>query len=379
VLEHAFWYNGDQNMRDLLGQLYRTKMVLSCLILITSGTVLMVAGHQVDHFTGWSWLKSLPFGELGGILFGAGVLSVWLDHFLLREQTELDELRLRRLLHDQAPVMRDAVLEAFAANQDDLKRVATPETLDRIISNSLALRLDDQQFASEVYADIRDQAVGASERWYDASLSIGVSNLPALRGTAGGRTPHHPGGGLFAVTVRWEYTVVPRHAQRRFVCLSDRDEYVEVAAERGATSAWYLKPEPGIDAGAQEAFELVRFAVNGEERSIRRTARKNSQAYTATVGAEHVEAGETVTIAYTYRTITPKDAHLLFFDIEQPTRDLRVDFDYTNTDIRSVSTIDLIPSVRPTRIGGTKALARCRVRYAPFDDESSCARRQRRA
>ena len=43
-------------------------------------------------------------------------------------------------------------------------------------------------------------------------------------------------------------------------------------------------------------------------------------------------------------------AHLLFFDIEQPTRDLRVDFDYSGCGIAGVSTLDLIPSVRPTRI-----------------------------
>jgi hypothetical protein len=247
------------------------------------------------------------------------------------------------------------VLEAFAANQADLKRVATPETLDRIITNSLALRLDDEQFASEVYADIRDQAVGAAERWHDANLSIQLSPLPAGRGTANGRTPHHAGGGFFSVTVRWEYTVVPKHAQRRFVCLSDRTEYAELAAERGATSAWYLKPDPGVDAGTVESFELLRFSVDGEERAIRRTARKHSQLYTVNVGTEQIEAGEPVTISYTYRTITPANAHLLFFDIEQPTRDLRVDFDYSDCDLASVSTLDLIPSVRPTRIEKTPA------------------------
>ena len=38
--------------------------------------------------------------------------------------------------------MRDAVLEAFAANHDDLARIATPHMLDHVITNSLALRLD---------------------------------------------------------------------------------------------------------------------------------------------------------------------------------------------------------------------------------------------
>jgi hypothetical protein len=34
--------------------------------------------------------------------------------------------------------MRDAVLQAFAANQADLARVATPETLDQIVGRTSA-------------------------------------------------------------------------------------------------------------------------------------------------------------------------------------------------------------------------------------------------
>lgn len=339
------------NMHQVLDRLYRTKMALSCLVLVVTGTLLMVLAGQLDHAQSWTWLRTLPLRELGGILIGAGLLSVWLDHFLSREQDELDELRLRRLLHDQAPAMRDAVLDAFAANHQDLQRVATPETLDQIIGNSLALRLHDEQFAHEIYADIRDQAISATERWHDANLSIQLSSLPAGRDTANGRTPKKPANPpLFAVTVRWEYVTTPQHAQRRFVCLSNRTEYAELASERGATSAWYLKPGTGIDASSPEAFELLRFTVNGQERPIRRSVRKAGQQYTANLGQDAIAAGEAVTISYTYRTITSQTGHLLFFDIEQPTRDLRIDFDYGGCNIATVSTLDLIPSIRPTRI-----------------------------
>jgi hypothetical protein len=220
--------------------------------------------------------------------------------------------------------------------------------LDNLIANSLALRLGDQQFASEIYTEIRDQAVLASERWYDANLSIDLS-LPDVSGMGPKRGAAYKRD-YFAVTVRWEYKVVPKHTQRRFVCLSDREEYAELLHERIGTSAWYLKPTGGLPAESQAAFELVRFAVDGQERPIRRSARKDSQTYTASVGEEAVRAGKPVTIAYTYRTITRQDGHLLFFDIEQPTRDLRVDFDYAGTGIEGVSTLDMVPTVRPARI-----------------------------
>jgi len=173
--------------------------------------------------------------------------------------------------------MRDAVLEAFAANHEDLERVATPELLDNLIANGLAMRLGDQQFASGIYTDIRDQAIAASERWHDASLSIELAPFPAGKGSGSARTPTTAIGELFSVTVRWEYTTVPKHAQRRFVCVSDRDEYIELTQERDSTSAWFINPANGVDASRPEAFELQRFTVNGEERPIRRSSRKTAQ------------------------------------------------------------------------------------------------------
>jgi hypothetical protein len=336
-------------MRNTTTELHRTKLILSCVLFVSVGGVLIAIGRQVGNNAGWtSWV---PWSELGGVLVGAGILSVGLDAYLRREQEAIDELRLKQLFTDQAPAMRDAVLEAFAANHDDLKRIATPEMLDQLISNSLALRLHDEQFAHEVYTDIRDQAVSAKERWYDASLSIDLAPHPMGRGSAkstGSRSRHTRL--YFSVTVRWEYTTTPAHAHRRFVCLSDRDEYAELLQDSDATSAWFINPASDVDPMAPESFELLRFTVDGEERPIRRTTRKAAQIYTASLGAEALRAEKPVTVAYTYRTLMAQDGNFLFFDIEQPTRDLNVTFDYSGCGIANVSTLDLVPSVRPTRI-----------------------------
>jgi hypothetical protein len=183
------------------------------------------------------------------------------------------------------------------------------------------------------------------------------------------RTTAHPSGNgdLFTVTVRWEYTTIPKHAQRRFVCVSDREEYIELTQERDSTSAWFLHPANGVDASRPETFELQRFTVNGDERPIRRSARKTGQTYTGSLAPEHLAAGKPVTIAYTYRTVMAQNGHLLFFDIEQPTRDLKVEFDYTGCGIEKISTLDLVPSVRPTRIEQSRAGASRSTVRVDFD------------
>lgn len=235
--------------------------------------------------------------------------------------------------------MRDAVLEAFAANESDLERIANPETLDQIISNSLGLRLGDKQFAHEVFTDIRDQAINARERWHNAHLDIKLSPMAT----------EHEQPSLFEVTVRWEYSTIPAHVERRFVCLADHAEYAHIARSQADTSAWY-RPDTHLDAADRSNFELLDFKVDGQDQVIRRNAWKNAQTYVAQVGVEHVEANQPVRISYTYRTVTPEPGHLLFFEIEQPTRDLRVTFDYTNCGFSAVSTLDMTPSIRPTRI-----------------------------
>ncbi len=318
-------------------------MLLGSFVVFSIGVGFLILDEVTETLT---WM---PWSELGGTLIAAAVLSVWLDYFFRREQTAVEDERLRRILAEQAPHMRDAVIRAFAAGSDDLARVATPALLDELVSNALAMRLGDNEFAREIYRDLREEAIGPLERWHDASLSIDLSPIEPDRVEAESLPP----GDYFDVVVRWEYTTVPAHPKRRFVCLSDRVEYAELASERGATSGWFFKPESGIPANSRSAFELRRFTIDGAEQPIRRSERKHSQSYTVSVPEQVLQTAEPVAVSYTYRTITPRHFHLLFFDIEQPTRDLRVDFDYGGCGIQSVSTLDLVPSVRPTRIERT--------------------------
>ena len=340
------WFH--THMNETISQLRKTKTLLSVVLLVVAGAALIALGHRIQDATAWYGL--LPLTELGGILVGAGILSVWLDAYLSREQNQLEEHRLRSILTEQAPVMRDAVLQAFAANHDDLKRVATPELLDGIISNSLALRLNSAEFAHEIYTDIRDQAIRAAERWHDANLSIQLAPLPMGSGTSKRRPTSSSSPNLFSVTVRWEYTTIPGHQQRRFVCTADRAEYDELANSNDGTTGWYIGPSSNVDAATTEAFELLAFTVDGDQRPIRRSARKHGQTYSVAVGDDAMRAAEPVTISYTYRTTIASNANMLFFSIEQPTRNLNLQFDYSGCGIANVSTLDFVPSIRPTRI-----------------------------
>ena len=129
-------------MKPLVDQLRRVKMLLVSLVLTLLGVALLIIEELFEFSGSAAWIGRLPWSELGGILFGAGLLSVWLDR-AFRDQEELSrKLQLENILREHAPELRDAVLSAFADGSDKLERVATPETLDHIITNSLSrLRL----------------------------------------------------------------------------------------------------------------------------------------------------------------------------------------------------------------------------------------------
>jgi hypothetical protein len=229
-------------MHDPLHRLYQTKLALLATILLFVGLGLLILGHWIPNIEGWKWLGNWPIIDIGSGMFTTGVLGVALQYVDAQDSEVRDTERLKRVLTDSAPAMRDAVIDGFAFKPDDLARVATPETLDQIITNGMAIRLGDATFAREIYEDVRQQAIGIPERLHDARISI---RLSMERGTAKRRAP------LFVATIRWEFQLKPVFATRRFVFLSDVDEYRDLEQDTVATSAWFVGPRTRLDAMAK--------------------------------------------------------------------------------------------------------------------------------
>lgn len=327
---------------SLAFRLRKTKAALLAVALTFAGILLIMANSWLSALDlgGWGWLRALPLGELGGTLFGAGLLGTLFEYSFRKDQEEATVEQFRDIIKEQAPAMRDAVIAGFAIHPEDLKRVSNPDLLDDIASNVMSLRLGDEQFAREIYRDIRDQAIHAAERWYDVEVRIRLSS--ALDRSAGG-TP------LFDVVVEWEYTTVPSGPVRRFACVSDRDEYNELVLDAPATSAWFMTPRPGMDASSREFYELLELAVDGEPQVIRRTERKTGQTYTVQL-RDAALLGQPVRIRQVFRTVTPTWGHRLFFELPQPGRDVSLTLDYTDTDIAQMRVSDTVGALRPPRI-----------------------------
>ena len=331
------------NKPSLHTRLRKTKAAFLATALTLAGVLLIMLNGWLSgiNLGDWAWLHALPLGELGGTLFGAGLLGTLFEYSFRKDQEAATTRQFRQIIHDEAPAMRDAVIEGFRFNTDDLERIATPRLLDELAVNSLGMRFGDAAFGREVYGDIKHQAITAEERWYDARVDATLG-IPRVRSIA-----PNP---FFDLLVRWEYTVVPKHRFRKFAVVSDRQRYDQMVAERGETSVWFKPAGTKLDVTDLDNFALIEFAVDGELLKITRTTDEHGQVYTVDVGEAVVEAEQPVVMSFTYRSRLRRDGHMVHFDVDRPTKGFELELNYQDAGIAKMKLVDFISSTRRARV-----------------------------
>ncbi|HJP68952.1 MAG TPA: hypothetical protein VJ846_08640 [Sphingomicrobium sp.] len=334
-------------MHNPFQRLYQTKLALMATIATAIGLAMQVISYWLDPSTRSTWFVS-NLGGLGAGLLGIGLLGVLFQYVGDQANEQSALRRTRTVLRELVPEMRDAVIQGFAFNPDDMARVANPVVLDQVARNVLALQLGDRNLADDAYTDLRNQVIQAPERWHDVSVSIALA--PWEQGTASGPDA------MFVATLRWEYRTIPAASAVRFACVADQAEYRELLRDPTIASVWYFGKPAGHDAGSRSSYELVEFMVNGQTRPIRRTQRTGSQVYNATI-PKTASPGTEVTISCTYRVLVKQQGHLLYLDLPRPTKGLHIQLAYGGCGIRTVNPLDFIASSQQARVSRTLASA----------------------
>lgn len=339
-----------KDVLPLYRRLLKTKAALLAVSFTLIGVLLIMLNAWLATLSlgDWSWLHHLPLDEVGGPLLGAGLVSTILDYSYRRDQEDVAIQRTQQAIVDLSPAkLWSALCEGLARHPAELSRLTTPERLDDAAAAIMAQRLGDEQFAREIYADIRNQAIRAAERWYDVEARVRLSTA-VERSTAG--TP------LLDVTVEWEYTTVPSGSERRFACVSDRAAYNALRGDIPATSTWFMAPRPGMDARSQESYELLELTVDGRPQPIRRTVQATGQTYRVQLD-DAAQSGKPVRIRQIFRTSTPAWGHRLFFELPQPARNMSLAVDYTNTSIADIRVSDTVATFQPSQLVHTPEAA----------------------
>ena len=345
-----YLFMASKDVLPLYRRLLKTKAALLAVSFTLIGILLIMLNAWLATLSlgDWSWLHHLPLDEVGGPLLGAGLVSTILDYSYRRDQEDVAIQRTQQAILDLSPAKLWSVLcEGLARHPAELARFTTPERLDDAAAAIMAQRLGDEQFAREIYSDIRDQAIRAAERWYDVEARVRLSTA-VERSTAG--TP------LLDVVVEWEYTTVPSGSERRFACVSDRATYNALRGDIPATSSWFMAPRPGMDARSQESYELLELTIDGRPQPIRRTVQATGQTYRVQLD-DAAQSGKPVRIRQIFRTSTPAWGHRLFFELPQPARNMSLAVDYTNTSIADIRVSDTVATFQPSQLVHTPEAA----------------------
>lgn len=330
----------------LLARIYRLKLVATGAILVLLGLVFSVLGD---------WLSSRDVPHLLVAIVNAssdvfavtGALGLAVDYITGRDKDAADAERIRHLLDEAAPAFRDAVISGFAETPESMRGVATTETLDKLATNALALRLGDDKFAAEIYEGLLAQAIKTPERWSDVDINVRLSCIQETSSVGAGRT--NVSAELFDAVVVWEYTLVPSARIQRFASTDDEAEFREFLNDVPATSTWLI-PDDVIDPAAREAFEVLSYSVDGDELPLRRSVRKHGQTYSVDLGEEVIAKGAPVRVRHVYRTVVPRLGHRFRVSLTQPAHGVRLVLDYTGADIAVLKVGDMVSSAIPAQV-----------------------------
>ena len=159
-----YLFMASKDVLPLYRRLLKTKAALLAVSFTLIGILLIMLNAWLATLSlgDWSWLHHLPLDEVGGPLLGAGLVSTVLDYSYRRDQESVAIQRTQQAIVDLSPAKLWSVLcEGFTRHPAELARLTTPEQLDDAAAAIMAQRLGDEQFAREIYRDIRDQAIRA--------------------------------------------------------------------------------------------------------------------------------------------------------------------------------------------------------------------------
>lgn len=330
----------------LLIRIYRLKLLFI-------GALLVILGLMASALGDWLALQAFDHlfvvlvQSLADVFLVTGAIGIAVDFFTGRDKDAADTERLRNLLKEAAPDFRDAVITGFAETPDQMRGVATTETLDKVATNALALRLGDEKFAGEIYQGLLAQAIRTPERWHDVDVNVRLSSID--ESSTAGAARESLSVELFDVVVTWEYTLVPSTRIQRFASTNSLEEFRDFLNDVPATSAWYIAAATA-DAREPGTFEVLSYSVDGKDLRVRRDVRKSGQTYSVDLGAEATLTRQPVRIRQVYRTVVRKSGHRFRIAVTQPTQRLKVQLDYSDTDIAELKVNDMVSSAVPSQV-----------------------------
>lgn len=292
-------------MADLRQRLYQTKLSLLAVLFVVAGLGLLVLARD----THLPILRVLPIADVGSGLFTTGFIGVALQYLDGRDADERANSRLRKVLAEEAPAIRDAVVDGFAFSPDALQAVTSPEVLQRVVDNSLGMQLQDHELALQAHEQLLEAAMQPSDRLHDSRLTVHLS------------ADERPE--LLRAIIRREYHFEPTVVALRFACAASTSDYEALLRDPETREVWRTPAHDGLEASDPSAFTVTRVEYDGEPLPLKHSSRKGLQTFSCRLPGP--SSAQPHYLTYEYSVLVPRSKHYLYFDFGRATNGLTVE------------------------------------------------------
>ncbi len=292
----------------------------------------------------WQWLDFIPWLSLNEALI-AIVVVVFAYEWIVRKETEKKlDLTLRTHFEDQAKSIEKQISKALII-EPDVMRQFDYVVVDNIIRKGLEIRLRDDQLAKETYDSLLSQLLISDERRSNYRCKV---SLRTFRGSSDDiRQKYYEG----YINVEY-YTYLQKNAFR-FTCVASTEEYNKLLRDPSWELRWIIEPTQEFPVTDKSVFDVVYISVGGKPLRINPTNEDGKYVIVADLPELQSMFGKLVKVDYCYKTQIQKLGHLLMVNVPCPTKSVRVEFEYGDTDIHYVNIQDLIVSKAASSIHRT--------------------------
>jgi ABC-type multidrug transport system fused ATPase/permease subunit len=190
LVQARFSVRGTVRARDkksLLHRLYLSHLALLAVVTFVVGLATLILANVPDSPLSRGWIRVLPAKDIGSAFLSTAIIIVAFEYFY-REEAELRaEERSKKLFPAQAAAVMSDLYQRIGSDDGLVFSMLSTETIDKIITNSLARRLGEADLAREVYTDLRNQVIASAERWRDSRSPSVFRGMTNPRGAAQAR------------------------------------------------------------------------------------------------------------------------------------------------------------------------------------------------
>lgn len=336
--------DGADSTESLLSRMYRTKLAWVTVAVATVGVGILVLGIVSSDWKAhrWSWIHDVPLESIGSTFLSTALVIVLFEYLGHNELEDRAIARLRHVLPEQEAVLRKAILDGFAFDPTSISSIASDQAIDAAVTNCLAIRLKDPEIASEVYHDVRQQVVKASERWHDVQVQITLGKADI--------GPEHGSGSMFRASLKWRFRTKVSVSELNFACVGDISMYRKLLGDAVFRQVWYFESVGNLTAKSPDVFRVSGASVNGHSLHIEERSLDGSRCFSATGVALSESRDQEVLVEYSYDVLVQRNSHLVVVDIAQPSKSVTASLMYADCGIKYVNVLDFFAGPSPARI-----------------------------